>query len=397
MKHIHLRQMLTVCLALCLTAALCACAPHSGDAPSDTPSDSGGPNLTPAQTYLAETSDIQLFNVFLKATYITSYFTSPASITSKDLYRFFVLAADDDLIDECYDEQDKLYRIPVSAVTQVLDTYLEGYSFDPADPKVQADYDSEADALNTTVLGFGTGRAYYFLYSAEAISMDTVRVELSNMYGNNEVITAKVVDGGARFLSRTLTDYAIGADEPPEEITPWQLDENALTDEYLISLVIDREIELGDKFVFSDPDELSSDSLYILFLGTSDYDELEEKYWHDDEKLFYFPAEPIIAQLSNYLKHFNYDITQDHKYDAAANAIVTPLASGFGGDRTMKVTGKTVDGNVVTFTADFYVDSQWVDGEWLGGEVYMTKTYSIELREDGFYYLSAVVDWERES
>lgn len=169
----------------------------------------------------------------------------------------------------------------------------------------------------------------------------------------------------------------------------WQVDENALTDEYLISLISGMEIGLTDKnsFTFSDPTELSEEELYLCFLLLSDYDELEAKYWDSENQIFLFTSDVITARLSKYFKDFDFDITQDSEYDAQADAIVTPSASGFGGDRRVVLTDKSLDGNTVTFTVGFYGFDDNVDE----ADPYQTKAYTIEFYDGGYYYLSAVI------
>ena len=175
---------------------------------------------------------------------------------------------------------------------------------------------------------------------------------------------------------------------PSSEGSSWQVDESTLTDEYLLSLVNIMEIGLtGDNsFTFSDPTELSEAELYLCFLLLSDYDELEANYWDPENQVFIFTSDVITEQLSKYFKDFRFDITQDSNYDAQADAIVTPLASGFGGDRQFILTNKDLDGNVVTFTADLYGFDDNVDET----DPYQTKTYTIEFYDGGYYYLSAV-------
>ena len=165
----------------------------------------------------------------------------------------------------------------------------------------------------------------------------------------------------------------------------WQVDERTLTNEYLISLISEMEIGLtGDNsFTFSDPTELSESELYYCFLLLSDHDELVENYWDDENQVFTFTSDVITDQLSKYFKDFHFDITQDSNYDAQADAIGTPLASGFGGDRYMKVVDKSLDGNTVSFTANFYDDYE------MQSDPYETKTYTIEFYDGGYYYLSA--------
>lgn len=180
---------------------------------------------------------------------------------------------------------------------------------------------------------------------------------------------------------------------PTESGTPsasgWQVDENALTDEYLISLISRMEIGLTgtNSFAFSAPTELSETELYLCFLLLSDYDELEANYWDSENQVFIFTGNVITAKLAKYFKDFHFDITQDPEYDAQADAIVTPLASGFGGDRQLILTDKSLDGNTVTFTVDFY----GVDDNVEETNPYQAKTYTIEFYDGGYYYLSAVI------
>lgn len=192
-------------------------------------------------------------------------------------------------------------------------------------------------------------------------------------------------------LALCLTGCRSTAGQSPSD-TPtesWQVDENALTDEYLISLISGMEIGLTDKnsFTFSDPTELSEAELYLCFLLLSDYDELEAKYWDSENQVFLFTSDVITARLSKYFKDFDFDITQDSEYDAQADAIVTPSASGFGGDRRFVLTDKSLDGNTVTFTVGFYGFDDDVDE----ADPYQTKAYTIEFYDGGYYYLSAVL------
>lgn len=183
---------------------------------------------------------------------------------------------------------------------------------------------------------------------------------------------------------------------PTESGTPddlpsasWQVDENTLTDEYLISLISPMEIGLTGtySFTFSNPAELSEAELYLCFLLLSDYDELEANCWDSENQVFIFTGDVINAQLSKYFKDFYFDITQDSEYDGQADAIVTPLASGFGGDRQFILTDKSLAGNTGTFTVDFYS----VDDNVEEADPDQTKTYTIEFYDGGYFYLSAVI------
>lgn len=140
-------------------------------------------------------------------------------------------------------------------------------------------------------------------------------------------------------------------------------------------------------FTFSDPAELSEAELYLCFLLLSDYDELEANCWDSENQVFIFTSDVITAQLSKYFKDFDFDITQDSEYDGQADAIVTPLASGFGGGRQLILTDKSLAGNTGTFTVDFYSVADNVEE----ADPYQTKTYTIEFYDGGYFYLSAVI------
>lgn len=164
-------------------------------------------------------------------------------------------------------------------------------------------------------------------------------------------------------------------------------DNAILTDEYLISLVYGLECALrnDNQFTFDHPEELSESQLYILFLLLTEYAVLEDQ-WDSDEGAFCFTSDVICSQLQKYFKSFVFDITEHEKYDEAKNAIITPTASGFGGDRNMKLVSKEIDGNTASFAIDFFEDYE------MQTTAYQRKTYMIEFYEGGYYYLSAEVD-----
>lgn len=189
--------------------------------------------------------------------------------------------------------------------------------------------------------------------------------------------------------------------EPDESAEPTQPDSSAvifsdenqssndytdLTDEYLISLVYGPECALrGDKqFIFDDPNELEVDQLFILFLLLTD-DAILNEHWNPDEEIFCFTSDVICTQLQKYFKQVTFDIADHEKYDKSKNAIVTLTASGFGGDRNMKLAHKEINGDVVSFVVDFFADFD------MQGAAYQRKTYTVEFYEGGYYFLSATI------
>ena len=61
------------------------------------------------------------------------------------------------------------------------------------------------------------------------------------------------------------------------------------------------------------------------------------------------------------------------------------MVSGFGGDRLAKLREKTVNGNTVTFTVDYYAAD---DVNFKTVEA--SKTYTITFRYGGYFYDSAL-------
>jgi len=350
----------------------------------------GGAAGTPAEEYLKNTAQEQIFEDFVPATTIMianrAGFPDPASIPSSDLWGFFTLVAGDE-IDAGYNPDEKQYYVPESTVRETLDGYLEGYVLDPAQVGY-ADYDPQTAMFTCPACSYGSGMTEPVFWQAQALDKDTVQVEFSNRFGDNEIVTGKITDNGVRYLSCALTDYATyGAELPSEgDSAAWQLDGSTVTTDYLTELIAALEMSLGankdpDGFLFYDSDELSEEQLFKAFLILSDYSE-KEKYWDPEAELFRFPEEFITGELHKYFKHFRFDITQDGSYDPDSGCISIATADGFGGDVYLKVTGFTVHGNVVNFTADFYTnDTRMIVRE--------TKKYAVEFRDGGYYFLSA--------
>ena len=179
--------------------------------------------------------------------------------------------------------------------------------------------------------------------------------------------------------------------EVPGTPPVWQVDEALLTDDYLISLVLDKEAALNNGgFTFSDPEELTNDQLYICFLLLTSHEEcsqfLRKGVWQGMETdLFYIPEDFILTRLSEHFKQFHFDITKEGShYDPETNCFVTPTVTGFGGGPGMQILSKSIEGSTVTFTGGLYAFYHPERGP------YLTKTYTIEFYDGGYYYLSAI-------
>ncbi len=168
----------------------------------------------------------------------------------------------------------------------------------------------------------------------------------------------------------------------------WRVDADTLTDAYLLEIILGGEIALtrDNSFTFSDPKELSSQELYMMFLYLGSYDTFARDCLNEESGEFLFTKDYISDELSRYFKDFSLDITQTTGYDAARDVVVSMNPSGFGGDRFVNIVEKQIDGNYVTLTLDFYNNYERT------GEPYQRKTYRLEFYDGGYYYLSAVVD-----
>ena len=168
----------------------------------------------------------------------------------------------------------------------------------------------------------------------------------------------------------------------------WMLDADALNDEDVIfNVLCPPEIGLVDEgFTFDSPDELSSDRLFMLFLLWTDYEDLAACQNPEDQQ-FYFEEEQIRSTLDRYFKEYVLDMTEIPSYDSEHDAVVVGNASGFGGDRDMRIVDREVEGNTVTFTVDFH--QRLYFDERPDTEVYQQKVYTIEFYDGGYYFLCA--------
>ena len=89
--------------------------------------------------------------------------------------------------------------------------------------------------------------------------------------------------------------------------------------------------------------------------------------------------------LSQYMKGYSLDISKSKNYDAATDEIVVPTVSGFGGDSLAKLREKSVDGNTVTYTVDYYSPD---DVNY--ANVQKSKTYTVTFLYGRYRYESAV-------
>ena len=121
-----------------------------------------------------------------------------------------------------------------------------------------------------------------------------------------------------------------------------------------------------------------------MFLLLTPKQELEATYEKQD-KMYHITQGMIEHTLSQYMKGYSLDISKSKNYDAATDEIVVPTVSGFGGDSLAKLREKSVDGNTVTFTVDYYSPD---DVNY--ASVQKSKTYTVTFLYGQYRYESAV-------
>ena len=169
------------------------------------------------------------------------------------------------------------------------------------------------------------------------------------------------------------------------DLSDWKVDVSKLTDSYLVSLV--HTLELGMTavpFTFDRPKDLTPEQLWLMFLLLTPKQELEVTYEKTD-KMYHITKDRMEDTLISYLQYYRFDITKNPGYDEASGEVIVPTVSGFGGDSLAKLREKSVDGNTVTFTVDYYSPD---DVNY--ATVQKSKTYTVTFLYGRYRYESAV-------
>lgn len=166
-----------------------------------------------------------------------------------------------------------------------------------------------------------------------------------------------------------------------EDEESWELDGQMLTDGYLLSLVDG--VELGmtaAPFTFESAKKLNAQQLWLCYLLLTP-EATREAAFREDDGLYHVTKEMMDETLTRYFKGYRLDITQipGIDIDEANGAVLAKTLSGFGGENFPKLREKTVDGNTVTFTVDYYQNSNMQ-------EIAKTKQYTITFRKGGYTY-----------
>lgn len=184
------------------------------------------------------------------------------------------------------------------------------------------------------------------------------------------------------------------APQQPDEPDESGEEDGMPSDEELLQLLTSMEIGLvgANTFTFRSAAELTNEELYLSFLLLTPYADLN-RCWDAESQRFIFTEDYIVSELSKYYQNFQFDIRQNANYSVDARAIVTPLASGFGGGRNIVIEEKTMEQDTLTVTAAFYdTDEQTYAPETCS----LRKIYTLQRHDGGWYFLSAVEQPMRE-
>lgn len=165
-----------------------------------------------------------------------------------------------------------------------------------------------------------------------------------------------------------------------EDEESWELDGQMLTDGYLLSLVDG--VELGmtaAPFTFESAKKLNAQQLWLCYLLLTP-EATREAAFREEDGLYHVTKEMMDETLARYFKGYSLDITQipGIDIDEETGEILAKTLSGFGGDNFPKLREKTVDGNTVTLTVDYYTE--------VAQTLEKTKQYTITFRKGGHTY-----------
>lgn len=153
-----------------------------------------------ATNYLNNHTTEEIFSDFLKATFVSSGFSSVDEISMNELFRTAILF-DETCGSRWYDPNTMLYRIPVCDIQALLNEQFENCIFDPSALNLYAKYDSHNNILLAEAIGFSTGNSQFSFGDAYKIEADMVSVILFDAANHIKVtITAKIAGDNVFFL-----------------------------------------------------------------------------------------------------------------------------------------------------------------------------------------------------
>jgi len=186
-----MKKILTLALAVML---LCLTACQAGE-------------KTAAKLYLDSHSEQEITDYFAEVGLFYADFDEPQEIPAHNLFTFAMFHAKD----SWYNADERLFYIPVADIRAILDDYLTDYDLPISwfEDTFAENFDADTQQAVESAIGMGTGCTAYAFISAEPVDADNVKVTLlqyceapeARDAGVNVYITARIVDGKAKFTS----------------------------------------------------------------------------------------------------------------------------------------------------------------------------------------------------
>lgn len=213
-----MKKIVAICILILIMLEIGSCqnnyptaSPEASKAPASTP-------LASAESFISGITDNELSKIVERAIKLLDFnlpdsyvkgFASANEISETNLLKFFYLSTPIGKMDRWQKKEDGLYHIPRQSIIEELDSYFEGYNFDPE--SIVGDncyYDKTEDAVVTKYV-YGDSAYYgYKIDNVKISSKDTVRIDIG--FGDLSCITEpffrmkltlKIVDGGYRYIS----------------------------------------------------------------------------------------------------------------------------------------------------------------------------------------------------
>lgn len=153
-------------------------------------------------------------------------FGSAAALSDDDLLRFYLVyfTRNNIAMNEAFDDQDGFYHIPVKAITDYLDKYLDDYTFQPEKVSLGQSVYVQAgqEILLPAGVGYDPGIMWYQTAKQQPVVKDDTVILTAEHYKNGEDgqspvrlstdrLTLKITSDGYRYVSLEVEPAAVSA------------------------------------------------------------------------------------------------------------------------------------------------------------------------------------------
>lgn len=162
---------------------------------------------TAAETYLDNHSEQEIVNYFSEASLFYCDFNNPQDIPEDKLYTFAMFNEKK----SWFNETEQVFHIPIADIYEILNNYLDDYNLpiEWFENNFEGEYDTINQIITAQAIGMGTGCTSYAFINAEIIDTQNIKITLLeycedyslNDFSSNIYITAKIVNGKAKFTS----------------------------------------------------------------------------------------------------------------------------------------------------------------------------------------------------